>query len=273
MLKFGRAVVKKRIIILLVGLALLIPSAIGYFNTGVNYDVLLYLPKTMETVEGQDILLDEFDKGGFAMVMFKGMDTKDVDKCCEKMEQIDHVDSVISYDTLIGPQIPDMIMPSELQDLYEDGDTVLTAVFFNTPTSDVGSIHAVQEIRKICGKQCYVSGMSAFVTDLKELSEHEEPIYVAIAVILATLLMALLMDSAFISIVFIMGIGMAIIFNMGSNFFLGEVSYITKAIAAVLQLAVTMDYSIFLWHSYEEHRFDLGMEREEAMANAIANAL
>ena len=273
MLKFGRAVVKKRIIILLIGLALLIPSAIGYFNTGVNYDVLLYLPKTMETVEGQDILLDEFDKGGFAMVMFKGMDTKDVDKCCEKMEQIDHVDSVISYDTLIGPQIPDMIMPSELQDLYEDGDTVLTAVFFNTPTSDVGSIHAVQEIRKICGKQCYVSGMSAFVTDLKELSEHEEPIYVAIAVILATLLMALLMDSAFISIVFIMGIGMAIIFNMGSNFFLGEVSYITKAIAAVLQLAVTMDYSIFLWHSYEEHRFDLGMEREEAMANAIAKTL
>ena len=273
MLKFGRAVIKKRKLILLIGLFLLVPSVIGYLNTGVNYDVLLYLPKTMETVEGQDILLDEFDKGGFAMVMFKGMDNKEVDKCCEEMEKIDHVESVISYDTLLGPQVPDMIMPNELQDVYEDGDTVLTAVFFDTPTSDVGSIHAVQEIRKVCGKQCYVSGMSAFVTDLKELSEHEEPIYVAIAVILATLLMALLMDSAFVSVVFVMGIGMAIIFNMGSNFFLGDVSYITKAIAAVLQLAVTMDYSIFLWHSYEEHRFELGMEREEAMANAIAKTL
>ncbi|MGX8774824.1 MAG: efflux RND transporter permease subunit [Bacillota bacterium] len=273
MLKFGRAVTKKRKLILLIGLFLLVPSVIGYLNTGVNYDVLLYLPKTMETVEGQDILLDEFDKGGFAMVMFKDMDAKDVDRCCEEMEKIDHVESVISYDTLVGPQVPDMIMPNELKDVYEDGDTILTAVFFNTPTSDVGSIEAVQKIRKVCGKQCYVSGMSAFVTDLKELSEHEEPIYVAIAVILATLLMALLMDSAFISVVFVMGIGMAIIFNMGSNFFLGDISYITKAIAAVLQLAVTMDYSIFLWHSYEEHRFELGMEREEAMANAIAKTL
>ena len=275
MLKFGRAVVKKRIIILIIGLVLLVPSAIGFLKTGVNYDVLLYLPDSMETVQGQDILLDEFDKGGFAMVMFKGMDNKDIDKCCRKIEKIDHVDSVISYDTLLGPQIPDMIMPGEIQEIYEDkdDDTTLAAVFFNTPTSDEGSIRAVQEIRKECGKQCYVSGMSAFVTDLKEVSEHEEPIYVAIAVVLATLLMALLMDSAFVSIVFVLGIGMAIIFNMGSNLFLGEISYITKAIAAVLQLAVTMDYSIFLWHSYEEHRFDLGMDREEAMANAIAKTL
>ena len=275
MLKFGRTVVKKRIIILIIGLVLLVPSAIGFLKTGVNYDVLLYLPDSMETVQGQDILLDEFDKGGFAMVMFKGMSDRDIDKCCRKIEKIDHVDSVISYDTLLGSQIPDMIMPSDLQEIYEDkdDDTTLAAVFFNTPTSDEGSIRAVQEIRKECGKQCYVSGMSAFVTDLKEVSEHEEPIYVAIAVVLATLLMALLMDSAFVSIVFVLGIGMAIIFNMGSNFFLGEISYITKAIAAVLQLAVTMDYSIFLWHSYEEHRFDLGMDREEAMANAIAKTL
>ena len=273
MLKFGRTVIRKRKLILLIGLLLLIPSVIGYLNTGVNYDVLLYLPDSMETVEGQDILLDEFDKGGFAMVMFKGMDEKDVDKCCHKIEDIDHVDSIISYDTLVGTQVPDMIMPDELKDVYEDGDTTLAAVFFNTPTSDEGSIHAVQDIRKVCGKQCYVSGMSAFVTDLKELSEHEEPIYVAIAVILATLLMALLMDSAFVSVVFVLGIGIAIIFNMGSNFFFGEISYITKAIAAVLQLAVTMDYSIFLWHSYEEHRFEMGMDREEAMANAIAKTL
>ena len=275
MLKFGRAVVKKRIIILTIGLILLIPSAIGFLKTGVNYDVLLYLPDSMETVQGQDILLDEFNKGGFAMVMFKGMSDKDINKCCEKIEKIDHVDSVISYDTLLGPQVPEMIIPDELKEVYEDeeDDTTLTAVFFNTPTSDEGSIQAVQDIRRECGKQCYVSGMSAFVTDLKEVSEHEEPIYVAIAVILATLLMALLMDSAFVAVVFVLGIGMAIIFNMGSNLFLGEISYITKAIAAVLQLAVTMDYSIFLWHSYEEHRFELKMDREEAMANAIAKTL
>ena len=273
MLKFGRTVVKKRIIILIIGLILLIPSAIGFLKTGVNYDVLLYLPDSMETVQGQDILLDEFNKGGFAMVMFKGMDDKDMEKCCQKIENIDHVDSVIAYDTLLGPQVPDIILPNEIKDVYEEGDTQLAAVFFDTPTSDVGSIEAIQAIRKECGKQCYVSGMSAFVTDLKEVSQHEEPIYVAIAVVLATLLMALLMDSAFVSVVFVLGIGMAIIFNMGSNLFLGEISYITKAIAAVLQLAVTMDYSIFLWHSYEEHRFEMGMDREEAMANAIAKTL
>ncbi|MBQ3321291.1 MAG: MMPL family transporter [Firmicutes bacterium] len=273
MLTFARTVVKKRKLILIIGLLLLIPSMIGYLNTGVNYDVLLYLPDSMETVQGQDILLDEFDKGGFAMVMFKDMTEKDINQCCEDIENIDHVDSVIAYDTLLGPQVPEIIVPNELKDVYEDGDTELIAVFFNTPTSDVGSIHAVQEIRKVCGKQCFVSGMSAFVTDLKELSEHEEPIYVAIAVILATLLMALLMDSSFVAVVFVLGIGMAILYNMGSNLFLGEISYITKAIAAVLQLAVTMDYSIFLWHSYEEHRFEIGMDREEAMANAIAKTL
>ena len=172
MLTFARTVVKKRILILLIGLLLLIPSVIGHLNTGVNYDVLLYLPKTMETVQGQDILLDEFDKGGFAMVMFKDMEKKDINRCCEEIKDIDHVDSVIAYDTLLGPQVPDIIMPNELKDVYEEGDTELIAVFFNTPTSDVGSIHAVQEIRKVCGKQCFVSGMSAFVTDLKELSEH-----------------------------------------------------------------------------------------------------
>jgi len=273
MLKFGRTVVRKRKLILLIGLLLLVPSVIGYLNTGVNYDVLLYLPKTMETVEGQDILMDEFNKGGFAMVMFQNMDDEEINQCCHDIEKVDHVDSVISYDTLVGAQVPDMVIPNDLKDVYEDGNTQLAAVFFNTPTSDEGSIHAVQDIRKVCGKHCFVSGMSAFVTDLKELSEHEEPIYVAIAVVLATLLMALLMDSAFVSIVFVFGIGIAIIYNMGSNFFFGEISYITKAIAAVLQLAVTMDYSIFLWHSYEEHRFDLGMDREEAMANAISKTL
>lgn len=273
MLKFGRFVTAKRKIILLIALLLLIPSGIGYFNTSVNYDVLLYLPDTMETVKGQDVLLDEFNKGGFAMVMFEGMSEKEIGKTVSKIEDVEHVDSVISYSNIVGEDVPDEIMPEKVKDIYKNGETELIAVFFDTPTSDEGSIEAVQEIRKISGKQCFVSGMSAFVTDLKELAEAEEPIYVAIAVILAMIVMACLLDSFFIAAVFMIGIGMAIIFNMGSNFFLGDISYITKAIAAVLQLAVTMDYSIFLWHSYREHRLELKMDREEAMANAITKTL
>lgn len=273
MLKFGYAVTHKRKLILIIGLLLLIPAVFGYMNTGVNYDVLTYLPNSMETVKGQDILLDEFDKGGFTMVMFQGMDKKDVNKVEKKIEKVDHVDSVISYENLIGTDVPEEILPKEMRDVYRHDDTELMAVFFNTPTSDKGSIQAVNEIRKIGGEQCFVSGMSAFVADLKALCDKEEPIYVAIAVVLAIIAMALMLDSWMISVVFMIGIGIAIIFNMGTNTFFGEISYITKAIAAVLQLAVTMDYSIFLWHSYKEHRFDLGMEREEAMANAITKTL
>lgn len=273
MLKFGKAVTAKRRIILVVALILLIPSAIGYFRTAVNYDVLLYLPDSMETVEGQGILLDEFNKGGFVMVMLDGMNEKDASAVADKIEKVDHVDSVLSYSTLIGTEVPEEMLPDKIRDIYRNGDTELMAVFFDTPTSDEKSIEAVREIRKIGGQQCFISGMSAFVTDLKELSEKEEPIYVAIAVVLATIVMALMLDSFFIALVFMMGIGIAIVFNMGTNIFLGDVSYITKAIAAVLQLAVTMDYSIFLWHSYSEHRYEEGMDREEAMANAIANTL
>lgn len=273
MLKFGRTVTRKRKIILIIGLLLVIPAAIGYFNTGVNYDVLMYLPDSMETVKGQDVLLDEFNKGGFAMVMVEGMDKKDVSAMKKDIENVDHVDSVIWIDSVLDPSVPDEIIPDELYDVYNEGDTTLMAVFFDTPTSDEGSIKAVQDIRKVGGKHCFVSGMSAFVTDLKELSEAQEPIYIAIAAVLAILVMALLLDSWMISIVFVIGIGITIIYNMGTNLFFGEISYITKAIAAVLQLAVTMDYSIFLWHSYKEHRYDLGMDREEAMSHAIAKTL
>lgn len=275
MLKFGRAVTKKRKIILIIAVLLLIPAAIGYFNTPVNYDILNYLPDSMETVEGQDILLDEFNKGGFAMVMFEGMSDKDVAKAKAKIEGVEHVEEVIWYDTILDMSTPQEILPDSVRDIYtnKETDSTLMAVFFNSPTSDEGSLNAVEDIREICGKQCFVSGMSAFVTDLKWLGEKQEPIYVAIAAILAIIVMALLLDSWLISIVFVVGIGMTIVYNMGTNLFLGDVSYITKAIAAVLQLAVTMDYSIFLWHSYKEHRYELGMEREEAMANAIAKTL
>ncbi|MDO4870044.1 MAG: MMPL family transporter [Bacillota bacterium] len=273
MLKFGRAVTKHRKVILIIGLLLLIPSVIGYINTRVNFDVLVYLPDTMETVQGQDILRDEFNKGGFAMVMFEGMENKDVAKAKAKIEKVDHVDSVVWYDSVADLSTPMDILPKQAYDAFNKGDTTLMAVFFDTPTSDDGSLEAVEEIREIGGKQCFVSGMSAFVLDLKVIAETEEPIYVAIAGILAVIVMALLLDSWFISLIFVIGLGITIIYNMGSNLFFGDLSYITKAIAAVLQLAVTMDYSIFLWHSYEEHRYDLGMKREEAMANAIAKTL
>ncbi|MDO4834191.1 MAG: MMPL family transporter [Bacillota bacterium] len=273
MLKFGKIVTGKRKLILVIGLLLIIPAAIGFFNTGVNYDVLLYLPDSMETVKGQDILLEDFNKGGFSMVMVEGMDKKEVVKFKKEIEDVDHVDSVIWADTIVDSAVPDEILPEELYEVYNEGDTTLMAVFFDAPTSDEASIEAVQEIRKLGGKHCFVSGMSAFVTDLKELAEAQEPIYVGIACVLAAIVMALLLDSWMVSIVFMMGIGITIIYNMGTNFFFGEISYITKAIAAVLQLAVTMDYSIFLWHSYKEHRYDKGMEREDAMANAIARTL
>ncbi|MCQ2545943.1 MAG: MMPL family transporter [Clostridia bacterium] len=275
MLMFGEAVTKHRKIILIIALFLVIPAAIGYFRTPVNYDILNYLPDSMETVEGQEILLDEFNKGGFAMVMFEGMSDKDVAAAKKKIENVEHVEDVIWYDSVLDLSVPQEILPDSVTDIYtnKDTDSTLMAVFFNTPTSDEGSINAVEQIRKICGKQCFVSGMTAFVADLKMLGEKQEPVYVAIASILAILVMALLLDSWLISIVFVIGIGITIIYNMGTNLFLGDVSYITKAIAAVMQLAVTMDYSIFLWHSYKEHRYEIGLERDDAMANAIAKTL
>ena len=273
MLRFGRVVTKNRKIILIIALLLLIPSVFGYINTRVNYDVLLYLPDTMETVKGQDILLDEFNKGGFSMVMVEGMEYKDVAKLKSKIEKVDHVDSVIWYDSIFDLSTPIEVLPESVQTSFNKDDTTMMAVFFDSPTSDDNTLAAVDEIRAIGGKQCFVSGMSAFVADLKNLSEHEEPIYVAIAVILSLIVMSLLLDSWMIALIFILGVGLAIIFNMGSNLFFGDISYITKAIAAVLQLAVTMDYSIFLWHSFKEHKNDLGMDREEAMANAIAKTL
>lgn len=271
MLKLGEAVTRKRKLILVIAVLLLIPSVIGMMATRINYDVLSYLPDDIETIKGQDILLDEFGKGGFSMVMVDGMDKKDVAELKSKIEKVDHVDSVVWYDTLVDSSVPYEMIPENIYDEFNSGDTTLMAVFFDASTSSDESMNAVSEIRKIGGKQCFVSGMTAFVEDLKELAEKEEPVYVAIAVVLCCIVLAVFMDSWIIPLVFIAGIGMSILYNLGSNVFMGQISYITKALSAVLQLGVTMDYSIFLWHSYEEQRHELGRDKEEAMSHAVAN--
>lgn len=273
MLKFGNAVVGKRRIILAVAVLLLIPSFFGIAMTKINYDVLYYLPDDIETMKGQDILLDEFGKGGFSMVMVEGMEKKDVAALKSDIEKVEHVDSVIWYDSVMDISVPYEIIPESVYEEFNNGDTTLMAVFFDSAVSSNESMKAVEDIRHIGKEQCFVSGMSAFVTDLKELAEKEEPIYVAMAVVLACIVLALFMDSWVIPILFVAGIGMAIIYNMGSNAFMGQISYITKALSAVLQLGVTMDYSIFLWHSYEEELAKPGRDKEEAMSHAIANTI
>lgn len=271
MLKLGEAVTRKRKLILIIAVLLLIPSVFGIMATRINYDVLSYLPDDIETIKGQNILLDEFGKGGFSLVMVDGMDKKDVARLKSEIENVDHVDSVVWYDTLVDSSVPYEIIPDNVYDKFNNGDTTLMAVFFDESTSSDESMNAVAEIRKAGGEQCFVSGMTAFVEDLKELAEAEEPVYVALAVLLCCVVLAIFMDSWVIPVVFLVGIGMAILYNLGSNVFMGQISYITKALSAVLQLGVTMDYSIFLWHSYKEQRYELGKDKEDAMAHAVAN--
>ena len=273
LLKFGKAVTRKRRLILAVALLLLIPSVLGIMATRINYDVLDYLPDDIETMQGQDILMEDFGKGGFAMVMVDGMQKKDVAQLKSKFENVDHVESVIWYDSIMDVSIPYEMIPEDIYEKFNNGDTTLMAVFFDSSTSSDESLNAVSEIRKIGGRQCFVSGMTAFVEDLKELAEAEEPVYVCLAVLLACCVLAFFMDSWVIPFVFIAGIGIAILYNLGSNYFMGEISYITKALSAVLQLGVTMDYSIFLWHSYEEQRNVHGRDKEDAMAHAIAGTI
>jgi predicted RND superfamily exporter protein len=266
---FSNAVVKARWPILIVALLLLIPSVFGMLGTRINYDMLDYLPSDMETVEGQNILMDEFGKGAFSFVIVEGMDERDTAALKENIEQVDHVDTVLWYDSLADLSIPMDVLPDEIYDAFNAGDATMIAVFFDTSTSADATMDAISQIRTLAGRQVFVSGMSAMVTDLKALCEKEEPVYVGLAVALACVAMMLTLDNFLAPIVFLVSIGMAILYNMGTNIFLGEISYITKALAAVLQLGVTMDYSIFLWHSYEEHRA-LCTDRHEAMSEAIA---
>lgn len=272
MRKFGNAVVKYRVFILVLALLLLIPSVLGMAATRINYDMLDYLPADIETVQGQNILLQDFGKGAFSFVIVEGMPDRDVAALKEKIQAVDHVESVLWYDSVMDLSVPKELLPDDLYSVFNAGEATMMAVFFDTSTSADETMQAVTEIRNLAGKQCFVSGMSAMVTDLKNLSEREEATYVALAVACACAVMVLLLDSWLAPFVFLASIGMAILMNMGSNYFLGEISYITKALAAVLQLAVTMDYSIFLWHSYCEQ---LGRQENHkaAMAEAIAQTV
>lgn len=273
--KLGRGIVKARIPILVISILLLIPAALGYINTRVNYDILYYLPKEIDTMQGQDILLDEFQKGAYAIVVVDGMHGRELTKLEDKIENVDHVAKLISYNSIVGGDIPLEMIPEKLRSQFynSDKDSTMLAIFFDDTTSSDGTMNAIKEIRKVTDGQCFISGMSAVVTDTKTLSEKETPIYVLIAVILACIVLALFMDSFLVPVFFMLSIGIAIVYNLGSNYFMGEVSYITKALAAVLQLGVTLDYSIFLWHSYKEMKEEYGDDHKEAMANAIASTI
>ena len=273
--KFGKVIVKLRIPILVLSILLLIPSAIGYVNTRVNYDILYYLPDEIETMQGQDILMKDFNKGAYAMVVVQDMDTKAANKLIKKVENVEHVAQVISYTGIVGEDVPSEMVPSKFRKYFENDstDTTLFAIFFDNTTSSDDTMNAITQIRKETEGQAFISGMSAVVTDTKNLSEKETPLYVLIAVVLVCIVLAIFMDSFLVPVFFMLSIGMAIVYNLGSNILLGEVSYITKALAAVLQLGVTLDYSIFLWHSYKEMKAQYPNDHKEAMAVAIGNTL
>ena len=275
MKKFGKLIVKLRIPILILSVLLLIPAAIGYFNTKVNYDILYYLPGHIDTMKGQDILLDDFGKGAYAMVVVDGMNKKNVSELVKKVEKVDHVANVISYNGIVGDGVPSEILPDKFRSYFENDDSgaTLFAIFFDDTTSSTETMDAIEELRDVTDKQCYIAGMSAVVTDTKSMSEKETPIYVLVAVLLVCVVLAIFMDSFLVPVLFMVSIGMAIVYNLGTNIFLGEVSYITKALAAVLQLGVTLDYSIFLWHSYKEEKEKNPGDHKEAMAVAIGNTL
>ena len=270
MVNFGKKVVKYRVLILILGVLLLIPSVFGYLNTRVNYDVLTYLPDNIETMKGQDILVNDFGTGAFSMFIVDGMEEKDVAELKEKIEKVDHVANVIWYDSIADISVPMSMLPDDIYDVFNSDTGTMMAIFFDEGTSSDGTMDAIAQIRKIAGKQCFLSGMSAVVTDTKNLAEKETPVYVLIAVILAVIVLGMTMESFFVPLLFMLSIGMAIIYNLGSNYFMGEISYITKALAAVLQLGVTLDYSIFLMHSYEEQQVRYDGDKNRAMAHAIS---
>ena len=270
MVAFGKKVVKFRIPILIISILLLIPAGLGYVNTRVNYDVLTYLPEDIETMQGQDILVKDFGTGAFSMFIVDGMEDKEVSALKAKIENVEHVQKVLWYDSLADIGMPKSMIPKDVYEVFNSDTGTMMAIFFDEGTSSDGTMDAIGEIRKLAGKQCFLSGMSAIVTDTKNLAEKETPLYVLIAVVLAVIVLGLTMDSYFIPLLFMLSIGMAIVYNLGSNYFFGEISYITKALAAVLQLGVTLDYSIFLMHSYEEQQVRYNGDKERAMAHAIS---
>lgn len=275
MIKFGKGVVKLRIPILILAFLLLIPSGIGYINTRVNYDILSYLPGEIETMKGQDILLDEFGTGAFSLVVVEGMDDKDLQKVADEIGDINHVKKVIWYGSVVDFSIPREALPDDIYDFFnnKDADSQLMAVLFDESMSSDGTMDAIEDINGLVGDQCFVSGMASVNNDIRKLAENESVIYVLIAVVLSLIILSLTMDSAIVPVIFLLSIGLAIVYNLGSNVFMGQISYITKALAAVLQLGVTMDYSIFLWHSYQENQERFEGDKKRAMAHAISNTI
>ena len=275
MIKFGKGVVKLRIPILILAFLLLIPSGIGYVNTRVNYDILSYLPGEIETMKGQDILLDEFGMGAFSLVVVEGMNDKDLQKVADQIDDIDHVKKVIWYGSVADFSIPREALPDDIYDFFnnKDADSQLMAILFDESMSSDGTMDAIEEINGLVGDQCFVSGMASVNNDIRKLAVNESVIYVLIAVVLSLIILSLTMDSAIVPVIFLLSIGLAIVYNLGSNVFMGQISYITKALAAVLQLGVTMDYSIFLWHSYQENQERFEGDKKRAMAHAISNTI
>ena len=273
---FGKAVVRSRFLILIIAALLLVPSVIGYLNTRINYDVLTYLPKDIETMKGQDILLDEFGQGAISMMVVEGMDFKDVSKLKAEIGEVPHVHDVVWYDSFASLNMPVEMLPQDVRDAFIRGDATLMAITYDTGTSADETMEAITTIRKIAGKNCFLAGISGIVTDTRDLANAEEPIYVLLAVLLAVVVLVVLglaMDTFLAPLFFLLSIGMCIIYNLGSNVFFGEISYITKALAAVLQLGVTMDYSIFLWHSFQENIKHYPDDHKTAMAEAINQTL
>lgn len=272
MLKFGEFIARHRALILVIGILLLFPAAIGYINTRVNYDILSYLPDDIETMQGQEILKEEFGQGGFSFVMTEGMTEKEIADTADKISKVDHVSDVVCYEKLTDLNVPKEILPQKVYDFFNKGDNTLMAVFFDDTTSADTTLKAIDEMRDITAENCFISGMSAITDDMKHLSDSESIIYAVIAVILTSAVLILTMDSFLIPVFFMLSIGMAIVWNLGSNFVMGEISFITQALALVLQLGVTMDYSIFLWHSYKEQQLSY-TDKNEAMAHAIAQTV
>ncbi len=271
--KFGEFIVRNRLLILIIGILLMIPAGLGYINTRVNYDILSYLPKDINTMKGQDILKEDFGQGGFSFVMLDGMSAKEVKETAEKIEDIEHVSSVVCYDSITDLNIPKEVLPENIYDFFNKGDTTMMAVFFDDTTSADGTLEAIETMRKITNEQCFISGMSAITEDMKQISKSETVIYAIIAVILTSIVLMLTMDSLLIPVFFMLSIGIAIVWNLGTNFVMGEISFLTQALALVLQLGVTMDYSIFLWHSYKEQQKIYPDDKYMAMSRAIANTV
>lgn len=275
MIKFGKGVVKFRVPILILAILLLIPAGIGYINTRVNYDILSYLPKEIETMEGQDILLEEFGTGAFSFLVVEDMEDKEISKMVDEIEKIDHVKEVVWYGTVADLSIPKDILPDDIYEFFNNQDTnsQLMAVLYDDSMASDGTMAAIDQMRKVVSEKTFIAGMASAISDIKNLSEQETVIYVVIAVVLSLLVLMITMDSALVPILFLISIGIAIVYNLGTNFIQGEISYVTKALAAVLQLGVTMDYSIFLWHSYEEQCERYDGDKNRAMAHAISNTV